>query len=211
MSAPPEKPQLTPQLCFNTTALRGTHDVLLPAEPSSSLTLIPDFLRISRGMIDDSIIQNLNALMTPSKAAWDPASTAERQIQPVDRRPTDPHACQIFKEQVLFQAWQNRSDILNYCAGVALDPSDPDLLLKEAETAKDRERIVNERLDPYSGRFFPREARTEILANTIRNERSVENIVRARTWGLVGERCGNDGKGWEEALDEWRASKENQN
>ncbi|MCJ1451628.1 hypothetical protein MMC28_001968 [Mycoblastus sanguinarius] len=161
-------------------------------------------------MIDDSIVQNLNALMTPSRAKWDPASAAERQIRPVERRPTDPQACQIFKDDVLFQSWQTRSDVLNYCAAVALDPSDHDLALKQVESAKERERVVDERLDPYSGRFFPREARTEVLANLIRNERSVEGIIRSRTWGLVSERCGDAGMGWEEALNNWRANKKAQ-
>lgn len=159
-------------------------------------------------MIDDSIVQNLNALMTPSRVRWDPSSTAERQIRPVERKPTDPHACQTFKDEVLFQSWQSRSDVLNFCAGVALDPNDPDLALKQVESAKERERVVDERLDPYSGRFFPREARTEMLANLIRNERSVESIIRSRTWGLVSERCGNDGMDWEEALNKWRSMKE---
>ncbi len=159
-------------------------------------------------MIDDSIVQNLNALMTPSKIPWDPSSTAERQIQPTEQKPTDPHACQSFKNEVLFPSWKSRSDVLSYCAGVALNPTDPDLLLKQVESAKERERVVDERLDPYSGRFFPREARTEMLANLIRNEKSVESIVRSKTWSLVAERCGNDGMTWEEALNRWRSKKE---
>ena len=159
-------------------------------------------------MIDDSIVQNLNALMTPSRQKWDPSSTAERHIRPVERKPTDPSACQSFQDEVLFQSWQTRSDVLNYCAGVALNPDDPDLVLKEVESAKERERVVDERLDPYSGRFFPREARTETLAGVIRNERSVEGIVRSRSWGLVTERCGGSGEEWEEALNRWRARKE---
>ena len=146
--------------------------------------------------------------MTPSTRPWDPATTSERQIQSVEKRPTDPQACQSFKNDVLFQSWQTRSDVLNYCASVALDPSDPDLALKEVESAKERERLVDERLDPYSGRFFPREARTEILANLVRNERSVEGIIRSRTWSLVSERCGDPGTGWEEALNKWRKDKE---
>ena len=146
--------------------------------------------------------------MTPSRARWDPSSTAERQIRPIERKPTDPHACQSFKDEVLFHSWQTRSDVLSYCAGVALDPNDPDLVLKQVESAKEREKVVDERLDPYSGRFFPREARTEMLANVIRNEKSVENIVRSRTWSLVSERCSNDGLSWEEALNEWRAKRE---
>jgi len=169
---------------------------------------LPDFLRVSRGLVDDSIVQNLNALMTPSRKPWNPASTAERQIRPVETRPTDPEACRSFKDDVLFQSWQTRSDVLNYCAGVALTPDDPDLVLKEIESAKERDRVVDERLDPYSGRFFPREARTEVLANLIRNERSIEGIIRSRTWGLVSERCGDSGLGWQEALDKWRADRE---
>ncbi|KAI9722296.1 MAG: hypothetical protein M1812_001768 [Candelaria pacifica] len=191
MSHPPSQPQLTPQLCFNTTALR-------------------DFLRLSRSTIDDSITQNLNALMTPASAGFDPASTSARQNRPAGKRLVDPASCQSFKENVLFPSWQSRADILNYCAGVATsqDPNDPDSMLRLVESARDRERVVDERLDPYSGRFFPREARTEMLASLIRNERSVENIIRARTWGLVSERCGDDGQGWQEAVDRWRTVRE---
>ena len=67
---------------------------------------------------------------------------------------------------------------------------------------------MDERLDPYSARFFPRQARTETLAAVVRQERSVEKIVRARSWGLVGERCGGDFRKWEEGLNEWRKKRE---
>ncbi|SLM41309.1 Uncharacterised conserved protein UCP022603 [Lasallia pustulata] len=192
MSQPPTRPGLTPQFCFNETALR-------------------DFLRISRGTIDDSITQNLNALMTPSSTRFDPSSTAARQMPPPGKRPLDPASCHAFKHNTLFPSWQTRSDVLTYCAGVATspDPDDPDLVLRQVESARDRERVVNERLDPYSARFFPREARTESLAGVVRNERVVEGIVRARTWALVGERCGDGGVGWEDALNRWRAEREN--
>lgn len=205
MSEPPTRPNLSPQFCFNQTALHGRSSPRLLQTWTDGLS---DFLRLSRALIDDSIVQNLNALMTPSRKPWDPATTSERQIRPVERRPTDPQACQSFKNEVLFQSWQTRSDILNYCAGVALNPSDPDLALKQAESAKERERVVDERLDPYSGRFFPRESRTEILANLIRTKGSVEGIIRSRTWGLVSERCGDPGIGWEEALNKWRENRE---
>ena len=146
--------------------------------------------------------------MKQSQRPWDPASTAGRQIRSLETQPIDRHTCQSFQENVLFQSWQMRSDVLNYCAGVALDPADPDLALKRIESARERERVIDERLDPYSGRFFPREARTELLANLIRNERSVEGIIRSRTWTLVSERCGDAGIGWEEALNRWRAHQE---
>jgi hypothetical protein len=76
------------------------------------------------------------------------------------------------------------------------------------EDERVRERVVDERLDPYSARYFPREARTEKLAALVRQERAVESIIRARTWGLVVERCGDDWGEWEQALNHWRSSKE---
>ncbi|KAL4933888.1 MIX23 family protein [Aspergillus undulatus] len=180
-------PGLSPQFCFNERVLR-------------------DFLSLSRTTIDDSITQNLNALLTPAKEGFDPSSTAARQTDSKAGRLIDPAACQGFKDKVLFPSWQTRSDVLTYCAGVATspDPEDPNLILRQTESARDRERVVDERLDPYSARFFPREARTESLANLVRNQRMVEEIIRARTWGLVSERCGGGSGGWEEALNSWR-------
>ena len=66
------------------------------------------------------------------------------------------------------------------------------------------ERTVDERLDPYSARYFPREARTESLAMLMRNEREVEKIIRSRTWGMIGERCGLSGETAEHAFERWR-------
>lgn len=99
-----------------------------------------------------------------------------------------------------------RSDVLDYCAGVATspDPDDPDQVLRQVEDDKAREREVDERLDPYSGRYFPREARTESLAMLMRNERAVEKIIRNRTWSVVGERCEMTSETSEEAFDRWR-------
>ncbi|KAI0110234.1 putative caffeine-induced death protein Cid2 [Daldinia grandis] len=190
MTAPSAHPNLTPQFCFSSVALR-------------------DFLRISRSAIDDSITQNLNALITPSQLGFDPSSTSVRAPR-ASSRPIDPRACQEFKDKVLFPSWQARSDVLTYCAYVATspDPDDPEVALREAETERSRERVVDERLDPYSGRYFPREPRTEMLANLLRQERSVENIVRSRTWGLVRERCGDSFQDAEQALNSWRTGRE---
>ncbi|TKA53380.1 hypothetical protein B0A49_10647 [Cryomyces minteri] len=159
MTEPSATPHLTPQFCFNQTSLR-------------------DFLRISRSTIDDTISQNLNSLLTPASTGFDPTSTSTRQPRPLGKRQIDPSTCATFKDAVLFPSWQVRSDVLAYCASVATspDPDDPDVILREVESARARERVVDERLDPYSGRYFPREARTEMLAALIRNERSVESI-----------------------------------
>lgn len=79
------------------------------------------------------------------------------------------------------------------------------------ESIRESEKIVNERLDPYSGRFFPKEARTEELARRIREERGVEGVVRGRTWAVIQGRCegsGTSGEGWEEAVGRWERERE---
>lgn len=143
--------------------------------------------------------------MTPARAGFDPSSTGERTPRTFPRQ-IDPQACQNFKDKALFPAWHARSEVLHYCGVVATspDPDDPEALLREVELARNKERVVDERLDPYSGRFFPQEPRTEKLAMLIRQEKGVENIVRTRTWDMVKQRCGESADTWEEALDGWR-------
>jgi Caffeine-induced death protein 2 len=86
------------------------------------------------------------------------------------------------------------------------DPDDPEAVAREVYNRKGEERLVDERLDPYSGRFFPKEARTEELARLLRQEAGVERIVRERSWGIVAQRCeGFDvGGKWEDGMAKWR-------
>lgn len=164
-----------------------------------------DFLRLSRAGIDDSITQNLNALVTPARAGFDPTSTSQRSPR-TERNQVDPASCQSFKEKVLFPSWQARAEVLHYCGLVATspDPNDPETMLRHVEDAKAQERVIDERLDPYSGRYFPREPRTEKLALLLRQEKGVENIVRTRTWDVVMRRCDESASTWEEAFEGWK-------
>lgn len=147
--------------------------------------------------------------MTPAAAGFDPTSTSQRTPPQPARRTIDPAACQDFKDKVLFPSWQARADVLSYCALVATspDPDDPAAAVRSTELEKDRERVVNERLDPYSGRVFPTEPRTAQLAALLRQEQGVETIVRTRTWGAVQDRCGTTGEDWRTALAAWRKEK----
>jgi hypothetical protein len=168
----------------------------------------------------------LYALITPAREGFDPNSTSQRGPR-ATRKFINPESCSNFKNKVLFPSWQTRSgttlvpsavvfplrlvlDVLNYCASVATspDPDDPESVLRQVESERDRERVVDDRLDPYSSRFFPREARTERLAALVRQERQVERIIRTRTWGLVAERCGEVVDDWEMALNDWRKDRE---
>jgi hypothetical protein len=166
--------------------------------------MLRDFLRLSRSTIDDSIVQNLNALVTPARSGFDPSSTTQRSVKA--SRHIDANTCQSFKDNVLFPSWQARTDVFKYCSLVAAspDPDDPDATLREVENEKDRQRIINERMDPYSAHLPPREARTEKLAALIRQETAVEEIVRSRTWATIRERCGEDtAPTWQSALEKW--------
>lgn len=184
-------PQLTPALCFNTSYLR-------------------DFLRLSRAQLDDTIGTNLNSLITPSVSSpFDPSSTSDPSTNRRGRQSIPQETCVEFTRDTVFPIWMSRSQVLSYCSIVASspDPDDPDRSLIEAENMSQSHRVVNERLDPYSGRFFPKEPRTEMLASLLRNENAVEGIVRDRTWRTMTERCsGLDPslKGWQDSFSDWQ-------
>ena len=103
-----------------------------------------------------------------------------------------------------------RSEVLEYCSRVAVssDPDDPESFERELQNQKAKERIVDERLDPYSGRYIPKQTRTESLEALIRNEKDVERIVRSRTWNIISERCGGfSGQSADDAFNGWRRKK----
>ncbi|PHH76003.1 hypothetical protein CDD82_4188 [Ophiocordyceps australis] len=182
---PDQQPHLTPEFCFSSGTLSA-------------------FLRLSRSTVDDSITQNLDALITPADQGFDPKSTSERKLT-WDANQPSPSSCNEFKNKVLFPAWQARAEALNYCGLVATspDPNDPELALREVQNQRDRERIVDERLDPYSARFFSLEPRTQTLAALVRQERGVENIVRSQTWQVVQQRCAAPPETWQDAARLW--------
>ena len=97
---------------------------------------------------------------------------------------------------------------MKYCSSVATspDPDDPEHVAREVYNRKGEERMVDERLDPYSGRFFPKEARTEELARLLRQEMGVETIVRERGWSIIMNRCEvmSVSEKWEEGIEIWR-------
>ncbi|KAK6495351.1 hypothetical protein TWF481_003375 [Arthrobotrys musiformis] len=179
-------PLLTPQFCFSTSTLK-------------------EFLRLSRSTTDDTISQHLSSLSPPP--SFNPSTTSQRTPS---HRLIPPSTLSSFLSSTIYPTWSKRSEVLTYCAIVATspDPNDPNLGVIEKETEAERMRIVDERLDPYSGRFFPTESRTQILAGVVRNERGVEEIVRDRTWEVIKSRStdGMGGKTWKEAYGEWKTS-----
>lgn len=112
---------------------------------------------------------------------------------------------------MLFPSWKARSDVLAYCESVASspDPEKSEEPPKEVDFMKPEQPPLYDRRDPYATRALPKETRMDRLAALVRNEQTVERIIRARSWGLVAERCGNiiDRRtevDSEAALEDWR-------
>jgi hypothetical protein len=154
-----------------------------------------DFLRTSRSTIDDSINQNLNAIPRLSRLGFDPLSTQSRQNSTSPPHPNriPASSCDQFVSTVLFPSWAVRDDVIKYCLEVALSPvddrSDPLAQQRYAEDEAARQRKIDERLDPYSGRYFPQKLRKEALLDLLQNEVAVEKIIRDRTKTVIEERC----------------------
>lgn len=192
----------------------------LPA--SLSLSLSPDFLRTSRA-VDDTITQSLNALVTPSRAGFDPVSTATRGYPTSSAAASSsyfspsPPACRAFRDVVLFPAWKARDDVIRYCSGVAAAAAESETSTDGADSPPDADPRLTERYDPYihRRRFAEVEPEANRLAALMRQERVVESIVRARSWDVLQTRCGAsittaagvEGGGWEAALDRWRSGR----
>ncbi|KAF3909888.1 hypothetical protein ABW21_db0208061 [Orbilia brochopaga] len=177
-------PALTPAFCFSTSTLK-------------------EFLRTSRATTDDAISQQLATLARPP--SFDPTTTASRHPS---HRLIPPSTLAAFLRSTLYPSWSARAEVLSYCAQVATqpDPDDPSALEIARENEAQGARIVDERLDPYSGRYFPKESRVQVLAGVVRNERGVEEIVRERTWDVVKSRSvdGMGGLTWQDAYAQWR-------
>jgi hypothetical protein len=204
MSRPRQHPTLTRQFCFDQRVLRGQLD-----SNRSSTLIMSDFLRLSRSTIDDSIFQNLNALVRNS--TFDPTSTSSRQNQ---SSPPNPHqlptsTCEEFISSILFPSWSTRDDVIKYCLTVALDPlsdeTDPSTTERALEDQVAAGRTIDERLDPYSGRYFPQKTKREALLDLLQNEVAVETIIRDRSRRAIEERC-VDGRGKADArsYNAWR-------
>lgn len=195
MSQPPSVPSLTPQYCVSKGGLR-------------------DFLRTSRRAIDDTIVENLNALVTPSRDGFDTSSTSQRALLP-SKRLIAPESCNNFKDNVLFPSWKARTDVLNYCESVA-NPLEPKKSRETTEATnyafpKPDTPLSYDRSDPYKTRSLTQETEMDRLANLVRNQQTVEQIIRVRTWALVAERCGSYVGGLEAdseaALQDWQRRK----
>jgi hypothetical protein len=105
----------------------------------------------------------------------------------------------------LFPGWAARDAALGACERVANSPDleDPDAELRQAEALRRESLVINERLDPYSGRFFPRESRSELLSRITKQEREIENIVRDRSWDIIKSKCEGITGEWTAAYKNW--------
>ncbi|KAK6531416.1 hypothetical protein TWF281_008221 [Arthrobotrys megalospora] len=207
--APPQDPSAEPQHPLSSPSasspMTSSNDPVLTPQFCFSTSTFKEFLRLSRSTTDDTISQHLSSLSPPP--TFNPSTTSQRTPS---HRLIPPSTLSTFLKSTVYPTWSKRTEVLTYCAIVATspDPNDPNLDVISKESEVEKMRIVDERLDPYSGRFFPTESRTQVLAGIVRNERGVEEIVRERTWEVIKSRStdGMGGKTWKEAYEEWKTS-----
>lgn len=139
-----------------------------------STTYFRDFLRSAR-VLDDTLASQLNALALP--LPFDAQTSSRRTTKTVGDE-----TCRVFVRDVLRPSWQVRSEVLAYCQGVAQDMQSDTVVLKKA---------ANLRRDPYSGRDETIEGKRDPLLRMIGYERSVEEIIRDRSWEILRAKCVN--------------------
>lgn len=79
-----------------------------------------------------------------------------------------------------------------------------DVFAKEADEVDERLKVVDGRADPYTTRPQVTYTKEDRLRDILKEEKTVERIVRSRTWNVVENRCEDTGDSWEEALAKWR-------
>jgi hypothetical protein len=160
-----------------------------------ALSLIhPDFLRQSRRYSDDSIETHLNNLLPPRRIFSNPSPTI-----------LEPQHCADFIRTQLLPTWSGRDDLLTYCSTLADKPVEESSVPQTApETVE-----VSERVDPYARRTKEVWEKHDELKRVIRQERSVESVIRLRTWEVVLRRCQLQGMvgGWDEEMARWKETK----
>jgi len=154
-----------------------------------------DFLRKSRQYSDDSIETHLNSLLPPRQLFSTPTPTV-----------LGPPHCKDFIRDQLFPTWSSRDDLLSYCSTLA-EKSPEESAAPADPTPKV---VVSERVDPYARRKKEVYEKHEELRRIIRQERSVEQVVRGRTWEVIVRRCQLEGlvfEKWEDAMKQWKEKK----
>ncbi|KAK9493339.1 caffeine-induced death protein 2-domain-containing protein [Lipomyces doorenjongii] len=193
---PIEKPALTPELCYSAESLRR-------------------FLFLSRSLTDDTISADLNSIPTvkESKILGSGSSWTKPEREKIGSRR---RACKDFVYSSVFESWKVRDEILEYCNKIANERK------SEISATAAKKPKVDPRLDPYEARDLPTYTKEEEILSWVASEKSVEDIVRDRSWSIICERCldigtdsasgatpvvGDNGSGWRPAFQTWKNSK----
>jgi len=165
------------------------------------ITALKDFLRLSRTLVDDTITQNLNNLVLPTR--FDPTSTSRPEKKNI-RTPIDKHSCTALLDTI-FENWDARTSTIDLCLQQAKPNSTP------AHHDPTMEEIRARRLDPYSGRQNQDEP---ILRRTCEQEQGTERIIRDRTWRILRGRCDDFtsmSEDWQPAFNAWASRRATSN
>ena len=108
------------------------------------------------------------------------------------KRQVPVEACRTFVKDVVLSGWRTRDKVLDYCdrIGAADQQKAEKIQSANKEEEKKKAVVVSQRLDPYSGRSpMVTETPADLIRRLVKQERSVESVVRQRTKRIVMERC----------------------
>ena len=142
---------------------------------------------------DDLINTRLNALRVPNLPTQQPRNGPDKISE---------SACHDFVSNTLLRGWESRDRILSFCETVASQDtgainsqtlpatkSPYATTMNMANYDKPPSGIVDQRLDPYSGRTIVADTQVDVLRRVIRQERAIENVVRERSVRVIRDRC----------------------
>ncbi|KAK9468775.1 caffeine-induced death protein 2-domain-containing protein [Lipomyces arxii] len=185
-------PNLTPELCYTPQSLRR-------------------FLLLSRSLTDDTISEDINSIPTVSDTYKFLGSGSNWSKPDRTKVGSRRRLCTDFVDKNVFPSWRAREEVLEFCTEVAIKNKH-----EAVSVSKPR---VDPRLDPYEARNIPEYSKEDQILDWISKERSIEDIVRNRSWNVICENCldvgvqldqtkfsvvvGENGNGWRHVFGNW--------
>ncbi|KAK6202573.1 caffeine-induced death protein 2 [Scheffersomyces amazonensis] len=144
---------------------------LLTADNCNSSTRIRAFLRLSRIATDDTIRQHLNSIKTNKE-------------------------CDEYFHAKIVPQWKARSEVITFCDNYITDLRNQTVseIQQRGHPDEIKESDFNLRLDPYALKSYKQKiedqfAQCDRIEAWVRNEQSVETIIREQTDQVLKNKC----------------------
>ncbi|KAI0464725.1 hypothetical protein LJB42_002348 [Komagataella kurtzmanii] len=141
---------------------------------------VRSFLKLSRLSTDDVLKQQLNNKLNHHESTYS------------NRKKEKSSICNVFFESSILPAWEARSNAIEFCHKEAVKFRQE--IKSEESQINRRNELVDTRIDPYALRDLQQELeekylQVDQLLNWVNNEKTIEQIVRSRSIGMLQDTC----------------------